>query len=287
MHDFEDYLSSVFGGFYHAKPRRRQLVSYVIGGTLPGGEQIEMPAIHEMIPDPEILLALEPEELAPVLLQYICSGSAYAAGTPQQPIKRGNVFTGSATPGNAYGQQYKGRVDDALMAAWFWLEREGLLLTPVGQHDRDWVCVTPRGRSLLSKENFDAYRHSLLFPRRTLHPAIASSTLPLFIRGHYDTVVFEAFRAVEVAVRDAAKLPQAMVGTGLMRTAFALNSGPLTDTSLVAAEQQATADLFAGAMGLFKNPTSHRIAAISKPEDAVDLVMLANYLLRLVEQRVK
>jgi hypothetical protein len=71
-----------------------------------------------------------------------------------------------------------------------------------------------------------------------------------------------------------------------MRTAFAPNTGPLTDTSLVAAEQQATADLFAGAMGLFKNPTSNRIAAISKPEDAVDLVMLANYLLRLVEQRV-
>jgi hypothetical protein len=38
-------------------------------------------------------------------------------------------------------------------------------------------------------------------------------------------------------------------------------------------------------MGFFKNPPSHRSAAISKPEDAVDLVMFANYLLRLVEQR--
>jgi uncharacterized protein (TIGR02391 family) len=244
-----------------------------------------MPAIHDLIPDPEILISLEPEELAPVLLQYICSGSAYAAGTPQQPVKRGNVFAVSASPGNGYPQQYKDSVNEALMAAWFWLEREGLLLTPAGQHDRDWVYVTPRGRSLLVKENFDAYRHSMLFPRRTLHPAIAASTTALFIRGHYDTVVFEAFRAVEVAVRDAAKLPQTMVGTALMRTAFAPNTGPLTDTALVAAEQQATADLFAGAMGLFKNPTSHRVAAISKPEDAVDLVMLANYLLRLVEQR--
>jgi|ERR1700735_3349491 len=243
-----------------------------------------MPAIHELIPDPEILISLEPEELAPVLLQYICSGSAYVTGIPEQPIKHGNVFTVGASPGNGYPPQYKDRVNAALMAAWFWLEREGLLMTPAG-HDRDWVCVTPRGRSLLVKENFDAYRHSMLFPRRTLHPAIAASTLALFIRGHYDTVVFEAFRAVEVAVRDAAKLAQTMVGIALMRTAFTPNTGPLTDTSLVAAEQQATADLFAGAMGLFKNPTSHRIAAISKPEDAVDLVMLANYLLRLVEQR--
>jgi len=49
--------------------------------------------------------------------------------------------------------------------------------------------------------------------------------------------------------------------------------GPLTDISLVASEQQATWNLLAGAIGLFKNPTSHRTAAIEKPEDAVALVI--------------
>jgi uncharacterized protein (TIGR02391 family) len=107
----------------------------------------------------------------------------------------------------------------------------------------------------------------------------------LFLRGHYDTVVFEAFRAVEVAVRDAAGLPPTVVGTDLMRKAFAENVGPLTDTSLVISEQQATSNLFAGAIGLFKNPTSHRAAAINRAEDAVALVIFADYLLRLVEQR--
>ncbi|HWO39120.1 MAG TPA: TIGR02391 family protein, partial [Candidatus Acidoferrum sp.] len=123
------------------------------------------------------------------------------------------------------------------------------------------------------------------FPRKALHPAIASSTFALFIRGHYDTVVFEAFRAVEVAVRQATGLPQDLVGSNLMRRAFDVSNGPLTDPSLVQSEKQAMSDLFAGAMGMFKNPTSHRVAAISKPEDAVDLVMFANYLLRLVDQR--
>jgi uncharacterized protein (TIGR02391 family) len=171
------------------------------------------------------------------------------------------------------------------MAAWVWLEREGLLLPAPGHQDRDWVFVSQRGMALLSKEDFAAYRFGPLFPRKTLHPAIASNTYALFLRGHYDTVVFEAFRAVEVAVRAAGGFPPAMVGTDLMRKAFAAHSGPLTDTSAVVPEQEATSSLFAGAIGLFKNPTSHRAGAIDKPEDAVALVMLADYMLRLVEER--
>ena len=244
-----------------------------------------MAAIHELIPKAEDLLALEPEELAPVLLQYIVSGSSSSEGTSQQPIKRGNVFTSSASPGNGYGPKYAKSVDEALMAAWVWLEREGLLLPIPGNQDRDWVMVSRRGRELASKEKFDAYRHSLLYPRKSLHPSIASNTFALFLRGHYDTVVFEAFRAVEVAVREAGKFPGTSIGVPLMRAAFAPQTGPLTDTTLVPAEQQAMSDLFAGAIGLFKNPTSHRIAAIVKPEDAVALVFYADYLLRLVEER--
>jgi hypothetical protein len=56
-----------------------------------------MPQIHELIPNAEDLLELEPVDLAPVLLQYICSGSASssgATGSAQDPIKRGNFFSG-------------------------------------------------------------------------------------------------------------------------------------------------------------------------------------------------
>jgi uncharacterized protein (TIGR02391 family) len=138
---------------------------------------------------------------------------------------------------------------------------------------------------MASKENFDAYKLALTFPRTTLHSSISSTTFALFLRGHYDTVVFEAFRAVEVAVRDAGKFPATMIGTSLMRAAFG-TGGPLADVSLVTSEQEATAHLFAGAIGLFKNPTSHRSGAVSKPEDVVALVMLADYLLRMVDARV-
>jgi uncharacterized protein (TIGR02391 family) len=244
-----------------------------------------VPAIHQLIPDPEHLLALEPEELAPALLQFIDSGSAHTAGRTSGPVKRGNVFTGTHTPGQLHSPKFANKIDEALLAAWAWLEREGLLV-PAPQHqDRDWVVVSERGRKLLVKENFDAYKLALLFPRHRLHPAIASATFPLFLRGHYDTVVFEAFRAVEVAVRKAAGLSDSLVGVQLMRAAFG-ETGKLTDKAAVEGEREATGHLFAGAMGMFKNPTSHRTGSVTRPEDAISLVLFADYLLRFVDDRV-
>ena len=97
-----------------------------------------MPAIHELIPNAENLLHLEPEELAPVLLQYVLSDSKISSG---QAIKRGNLFGASPSPGDAYGPQYKERVNEALTSAWIWLEREGMLLPAPSNQDRDWVCL--------------------------------------------------------------------------------------------------------------------------------------------------
>jgi len=104
------------------------------------------------------------------------------------------------------------------------------------------------------------------------------------VRGHYDTVVFEAFREVEVAVRQAGGYSNSVLCTDLMRKAFAVGSGPLCNRALVSSEQEAMSNLFAGSIGLFKNPTSHRTATVTSPEDAVSLVLLASYLLRLVDE---
>jgi uncharacterized protein (TIGR02391 family) len=242
-----------------------------------------MTQVHEIVRDAESLLALEPEEVALILLQSLVS-SGLSLG-PKYALKRGNMFMHGTSPANGYPAEYRERLDETFAAAWVWLEREGMLLPASNYQDPDWVFVSNRGRQLTSRENFDAYRYSQLLPHKVLHPLIAASTFALFMRGHYDTVVFEVFRAVEVAVRTAAGLSQNLIGVALMRSAFATPDGPVTDTSLVAAEREAMSNLFAGAIGLFKNPTSHRLAAIERPQDAVDLVMLGNYLLRLVDQR--
>ncbi len=53
-----------------------------------------------MIPNAEDLLALEPEELAPILLQVICSSGE--GMSPGRAIKPGNLFMPGSSPVNVY-----------------------------------------------------------------------------------------------------------------------------------------------------------------------------------------
>jgi uncharacterized protein (TIGR02391 family) len=59
--------------------------------------------------------------------------------------------------------------------------------------------------------------------------------------------------------------------------------GPLTDTELPIPEQEAMANLFAGAIGLYKNPQSHRHVP-THAEDAAEVIVFASQLLRIVDR---
>ncbi len=81
------------------------------------------------------------------------------------------------------------------------------------------------------------------------------------------------------------EIKNTLYGVDLMRAAFRLNVGPLTRGSEPKAEQEGMAHLFAGAIGAFKNPHSHREVTIDNVTDAQDQLLLASHLLRIDDAR--
>ena len=176
------------------------------------------------------------------------------------------------------------RLKRALTEAWVWLEREGML-APLVEHGRDWVFITRRAQSLIESQDWDSYNRAGLLRGYELAPPLVRKVVPSFLRGDYEPAVFQAFKEVEVTVRRAASLPPEVIGVDLMRKAFNVETGPLALKGRERGERQGISDLFAGAIGYLKNPTSHREVELTDPQEAAEAIIVANYLLRLVDQR--
>jgi uncharacterized protein (TIGR02391 family) len=241
------------------------------------------------VPDPENLLALEPEELAGYILEYL-NALSYQERT--RWLNR-NSFASPFyilrdCPPNyqSLTSEKREEIIEALMEAWFWLEHENIL-APKPDANRDQFFITRRGRRLRKAADLEAHRKANLLPKDLLHPSIAQKIWPAFLSGEYDPAVFLAFREVEIAVRQAGGFEPTAHGVPLMRRAFHPTQGPLRDqTNPDEGEREALASLFAGAIGSYKNPHSHRDVPLTA-EDAVEMIMLANHLLRIVEARAR
>lgn len=180
------------------------------------------------------------------------------------------------------------RLVDRLSDAWCWLEAH-TLLARVPSQSENFRQLSRDGRDLVADPEglarFEA-RTRLAGP---LHPALEKTVRTNFDLGDYETACFAAMKAVEVAVRDASGLDNSLVGVPLMRRAFQPHQngkpgGPLADVGAEGGEQEAESALFAGAMGRYKNPSSHRTVDFDDPIEAAQIIQFADLLLRQVDR---
>lgn len=110
-------------------------------------------SIYPLLPDHEALLALEPEELAGVVLQFL---NLLTEGDSGQ-LNRYSFSLPHRV--QAYPQKHHAGISEALMEAWVWLEREGLLAPRPGAQG-EWVFITRRGRKLTTPADLESYRRT-------------------------------------------------------------------------------------------------------------------------------
>lgn len=150
-------------------------------------------------------------------------------------------------------------------------------------NDKEIYYPTKKGVQLKESDFQRLIGKWTLVPSLLFHPIIIDKAFPAFQREEYDTAVFRAFKAVEVRVRELSGLPADVFGTTLVRKAFDIEDGPLRDDSLPRAEKEALSHLFAGAIGCYKNPHSHRDVVLEFNE-AFEMLLLASHLLQVLDR---
>lgn len=170
----------------------------------------------------------------------------------------------------------------ALSEAWGWLMTHGLVVRDPSQSSSDAYKASRLGRNTLRYGVARLNAGERLGV--SLHPRLAQRIEQQFLLGEFELAVFAAMKDVEVRVRDLADASQSLLGVKLMQEAFSAERGVLTDTEADPGEKVAMMDLFKGAIGLFKNPTSHRPVDYDDPTLASEVILLADLLLRLLDQ---
>ena len=216
---------------------------------------------------PETILDLPLESLALVVLQNYAEAKSWS---------RHNWMLGARRNAD------KGPHLDALAEAWAWLESKALVAPTPGQSSPEARIITRAGRRVLASASLAEIQAAERIGL-DLHPRLEGKVRPLFLLGDYETAAFKAMKEVEVRVREVSGLPNDLIGVSLVRQAFSPSDGPLTDQSHDGGERQARSDLFAGALGSFKNPTSHRAVTYQNPAEASEVILLADLLMRILD----
>ncbi len=146
------------------------------------------------------------------------------------------------------------------------------------------VLALPAPRMLaLPSPTAEGSEPASVFGRLVTEPEIQNVSSDLFVSGHYNLSVAEAYKAVDKFV--AGRVPDVVQnGTTLMDQIFAPGAPYLRWSEMQTAseqdEQKGYHRLYSGAMLGIRNPTTHEFGWVDEPELALELIVFAQHLLR-------
>jgi hypothetical protein len=190
--------------------------------------------------------------------------------------------------GYAHDIAKRNAIDRAISRAARRLEDAGLIEEPDSYNGKNgYRVISDRGRSTVTNIDLVAAKIRNQFPREAFHPSLPDAAWNSFRVGDYDTAVFETYKGLESATRRKAVgrngITDSDFGVALMLKAFDPKSGPLSNMSASETRRKRRCELFTGAFGEVRNPKAHGDPTISDPLVAVEEMMMAGMLQRIVD----
>jgi len=222
----------------------------------------------DVIPESSILDA-PLEELAIVILNSL---KEFNGGGALSKDSQAIIWSSS------YRKELRRDIARRITEAWQLLQQRGLIAETKFMGVYGTWFVTEGGLRTMQSHEL-RYGVADLLPTGLLVHDLVEHARPLFLAGRYDDACSAAFRELEINVRSLCGFADDVVGVELMREAFKPDVGPLTDAAVPKAEQVAVRDLFAGAMGYFRNPLAHRKVGIIHATQCASIILFANELI--------
>jgi uncharacterized protein (TIGR02391 family) len=236
---------------------------------------------------PENILLITQDDLAFALLEDM-------QARLQNPItgkaNRDSLAAGILTVANFHSDGRKNaeladRLNRAGRAGFGLLEKWGLVEPASGLNGQHgYMELTKKGKSATERTDFERVRVRGLLREEMLHPLLHGRIFGYFTADDLGIAVFEAFKTVAIEVRTAGSYAAKEMGKALMFKAFAPGSR-LSKPSDDKADCEALSGLFAGALRRFRNPGAHTNRTFEDVLEAMEELMLASRLLRIIDER--
>ena len=146
-----------------------------------------------------------------------------------------------------------------------------------------FVYITRRGKRYASVEEMKIYMVERYLSLDVLNPDLRRKIYSDFLKGEFDSAAFKALKLVEVRAREIGGLSSDVHGKGVFQELFSPECTQTLPDDYSEKDRGNIINLFRASYELYRNPSGHRDIDM-KVEEAVEIIMLANHLLRILDK---